>query len=85
VHRAVALIAPAPADTLLEIGFGTLILRSHARNKPDWLSNPISRSPDEIGGTRRALHRAGFKRIERHSDVGTSAVFTASDMTSGDK
>lgn len=54
-----------------------LILRSHSRRRPDWLPNPISRSADEIGGTRHALTRAGFDRVERLASVGSSAVLEA--------
>ena len=35
------------------------------------------RSVDEIGGTREALRRAGFERVERLSNVGSSAVLDA--------
>lgn len=54
-----------------------LIVRSHARRRPQWLPNALSRSADEIGGLIEALQRAGFSTITRHSDVGTSAVLTA--------
>jgi ubiquinone/menaquinone biosynthesis C-methylase UbiE len=54
-----------------------LILRSHARRRPPWLPNPISRSADEVADTLEALTRAGYVRVTRHPDVGSSAVLTA--------
>jgi ubiquinone/menaquinone biosynthesis C-methylase UbiE len=60
-----------------------LILRSHARQGPDWLPNPISRSADEIGGTTAALKRAGFEQAERLANVGSSAVLAARRATGG--
>jgi ubiquinone/menaquinone biosynthesis C-methylase UbiE len=59
----------------------TLILRSHARHKPEWLPNPISRSADEIAGTVAVLERAGFDQITRHADTGSSAAITARART----
>jgi len=41
------------------------------------LPNPISRSADETGGTMEALTRAGFARLERLANVGSSAVVQA--------
>ena len=54
-----------------------LILRSHSRQRPDWLPNPISRSADEVAGAMQALMGAGFDRIQRLPDLGVSAVLDA--------
>jgi len=37
-----------------------LILRSHGKRPPQWLPNPISRSGDEVAGTKAALAAARF-------------------------
>jgi len=55
----------------------TLILRSHSRGRPEWLPNVISRSEDEILETLEALDSAGYDRVTRHANVGSSAVITA--------
>ena len=55
-----------------------LVLRSHAQHRPDGLPNAISRSADELGGVIQALVRAGFGRVERLDNVGSSAVLGAS-------
>ena len=55
-----------------------LVLRSHAQHRPEWLPNAISRSADELGGAIRALVGAGFGRVERMANVGSSAVLGAS-------
>lgn len=41
-------------------GLLALVLRRHGRNPPDWLPNPLSRSPEEIQETRRLLEKVGF-------------------------
>lgn len=56
-----------PAETLTNLrgqlapnGSLILILRSHGRNPPSWLPNPISRSRDEVSSVRAALSNARF-------------------------
>ena len=56
-----------PAATLARLrrqlsteGRLVIVLRRHDKRKPDWLPNPISRSADEVGGTKAALVTAGF-------------------------
>ena len=56
-----------PAKTLTRLrgqlspqGRLVLILRSHGRNPPSWLPNPISRSGNELAGAKAALTAAEF-------------------------
>jgi SAM-dependent methyltransferase len=44
-----------------------LVLREHGGGAPAWLPNPISRSGDEIAGTRACLAEGGF--VERTEDA----------------
>lgn len=69
LQRIRALLHPA--------GRFVLVLRSHPRQGPDWLPNAISRSADEFGGAMEALRRAGFGRVDRLENVGSSAVLEA--------
>lgn len=57
-----------PTDTLDKLrrqltptGRFVLVLRRHGGRPPQWLPNPISRSGDELKGTKQALAVAGFK------------------------
>lgn len=59
-----------PANTLARLrtqlaphGKLVLILRNHGRNPPAWLPNPISRSGNEVVGTRAALAAAQFALV----------------------
>jgi len=58
---------PDPAATFAALhrqlspqGRLVMVLRKHGKRPPQWLPNPISRSDDEIGGTKVALAVAGF-------------------------
>jgi SAM-dependent methyltransferase len=44
-----------------------LILRSHGKHPPQWLPNPISRSGDEIEGTRQALVAARLNIVHEQA------------------
>lgn len=55
----------------------TLILRSHAKRAPQWLPNPVSRTPEEVTATLDALGSSGYGSITRHPNVGSSVVLTA--------
>ncbi len=61
---------PEPTATLERLrrqlspqGRLVLVLRSHGKTPPAWLPNPISRSADELSGTKAALAAAGFTVI----------------------
>lgn len=75
---------PDPARTVGEIlrvlrpgGRLVLVLRDHTRRRPAWLPNPISRSADEVAGTRDLLRRCGLREVEEEAPVGTSRVLRA--------
>jgi ubiquinone/menaquinone biosynthesis C-methylase UbiE len=73
----------APVTTLARIhallsrqGRLVLVLRPHDGGRaPDWLPNPVSKSGDEIGGTRRMLHELGFRVVtERKLRTGSFGI-----------
>jgi SAM-dependent methyltransferase len=74
---------PDPSQAVREIlrvaapgGRLLLVLRSHARQAPAWLPNPLSRSGDEVRATTDFLETGGFD-VSRLKNAGSSSLLLA--------
>ncbi|MEP2989799.1 MAG: class I SAM-dependent methyltransferase [Parasphingorhabdus sp.] len=54
-----------------------IVLRDHSRNAPDYLTNSISKSGDEVNVTIALLLEQGFTTAEVEGETGTSSVILA--------